>query len=179
MNDDKSEMLARAWVWALAHHKSIDSGCWRFVRGTPLDFDELRTEVLIDIVERWATGYDPTRGSPSTWIWMRVRAVRRGMVRHGVRNERNRAPDQRDADGRAVGAVDLLALPDASEGSSSRTEARACLHLLSRDHDVVRALVEDWQPATLADRGLGGGRRASAMRRVTTRVRDEMREVAS
>lgn len=127
--------LAPQFAFVLQHAKTIEQAARFFAKGTYLSTTDLASELKVDIIARWEK-YDPERGTPKNWIYMRARAVRRGLVRQSVRN--TGAP-----------LSDLDALPEWSTGSAQRAEARAEVAVqLARATDEQRiaalSLVKDW-----------------------------------
>ena len=72
------------WAWVLAHETLIDRLTRRFARKCGLDVDDVRSEVILRLVERHA-GYDPARSSASTWIWWAAREVSTRLLRGTAR----------------------------------------------------------------------------------------------
>jgi DNA-directed RNA polymerase specialized sigma24 family protein len=112
-----------AWGWIEDHAALIRqiSAC-EGRRGAPtIEPEDLHGEVLLDLVRVYEQ-FDPTRGSPRKWIWMRVRRVIRTLLRRGFRNPPP-APET---------VWGSLAIPDALRGSAWHAEARAEIGLALR-----------------------------------------------
>lgn len=74
-----------AWAWVLQHAKIIDAMAKRFALGTSIPRDELRAELICDLGEQYHR-FDSSRGSVFTFVYLRAKRVRRGLVRQSVRN---------------------------------------------------------------------------------------------
>lgn len=76
---------ARAgWAWVLANETLIDRLAARFARERGLDPDDVRSEIILRLVERHEQ-YDPARSSASTWIWWAAREVATRLLRSSTR----------------------------------------------------------------------------------------------
>lgn len=131
---------AAAWMFCLEHSKLIDRMSKKSVHGTTLRFEDFRGELLADLASTF-TKYDPSRGAgPSTWIFMRSRAVKRGMVRASVRGT---AVSLTRADGDDFGAAELEVHDDPSlRTSAAGIERRAELRLIvDRATDTERQMI--------------------------------------
>lgn len=86
-----------AWAWVLKHSSMIEGIVRKQCANTGLDSEDLHSEVLARLVEKWGR-YDSTKSSASTWIWWQSLAVRKQMLkcrRHFVElneNHRTGAP---------------------------------------------------------------------------------------
>lgn len=80
-----STQYVTAWAFVLQHRDLVERITRKLGIATPLSLDDYRGEVIADLVATFEK-YQPTRGTPSTWIWMRAAKVRRGLVREGIRN---------------------------------------------------------------------------------------------
>lgn len=148
-----------AWGWVLSHADTIERVCWRLFKHTPLSIEEARTEVSIDLVEHFGA-FDPERGRPITWIWMRGLAVRRRMVRHGVRNSFHALPPVEHESG--PGAF----------GSPGRTEARAELSLVldranPAQQQAAVSVLTSWEPERVRRVFGAQGKRDTVLRSLT------------
>jgi hypothetical protein len=123
---DNDRQHAPAWAFVLEHARKIDRVTRAMCAGTSISRDDLHGSLCADLVERFA-GFDPSRGEPGAWIWMRCQAVRRGLIRQSVRNTgapldlgTGEAPESRDP------------LPVGARGHAGRVEAMAALAPLIR-----------------------------------------------
>jgi hypothetical protein len=138
-----SKTLAPRFAFVLEHARIIDGATRSVCAGTLLAFEDFRSELVVDLVETFEK-WSPDRGAPSTWIYMRARHIRRGMVRQSVRN--TFAP-----------LLDTDALPETAAESAARVEARvdASRLLAGADRDerlAAISVLRDWTPSDVRDR---------------------------
>lgn len=69
-----------AWAWVLEHSSIIEGIVRKQCAGTGLDAEDLHSEVLVRIVEKWPR-YDSQKSAPSTWVWWQTLAVRKQMLK--------------------------------------------------------------------------------------------------
>ena len=132
-----SKTLAPRFAFILEHARIIDGATRSVCTGTLLAFEDFRSELVVDLVETFDK-WSPDRGAASTWIYMRARHIRRGMVRQSVRN--TFAP-----------LLDSDALPETAAESASRVEARVDVSRLlegAEPEERLAALscLRDWTP---------------------------------
>lgn len=129
--------LAPRFAFVLQYARVIDAATRSVCSGTLLSFEDFRSELVVDLVETFEK-WNPERGAASTWIYMRARHVRRGLVRQSIRNT-------------GVPLLDTERLPDSAYASPSRIEARAEVGMVLRraspeDKIAAKSLVRDWSP---------------------------------
>jgi DNA-directed RNA polymerase specialized sigma24 family protein len=69
-----------AWAWVLENASLIEGIVKKLSNGSVLDFEDLRSDVLVRLVEKWPN-YDKKKSSPSTWIWWQTLAVRKQLLK--------------------------------------------------------------------------------------------------
>jgi hypothetical protein len=135
--------LAPRFAFVLQYARVIDGATRSVCSGTLLSFEDFRGELVLDLVETFEK-WSPERGAASTWIYMRARHVRRGLVRQSVRN--TGAP-----------LLDTEVLPESAFASPTRIEARAEVGLIldraePEDRVAALSLVRDWSAKRVRDR---------------------------
>jgi hypothetical protein len=149
-NTKDDRRLSAAWAFILEHAEMVDSAAWKVVRGTPLEYDDGRGELIAYLVENHHK-WNPSRGwSARTWVFAQASKVRRSMVRAAVRNKFAQQDDDYGDQGVAVGD-DLLALQVraavAGERGAEPVSARLAIILRNTDerHRVaVVSVLQDW-----------------------------------
>jgi RNA polymerase sigma factor (sigma-70 family) len=76
--------MACAWAWVLANEATIDRMAAKFAREACLERDEVRSEIVLRLVERHES-YDPALSGASTWIWWSAREVTTRLLRARAR----------------------------------------------------------------------------------------------
>jgi len=74
-----------AWAWVLENHSLIRATTWKATKGTPFEFEDIRSALIIRIVEKFRA-FDPSKGTSKTWLFWQVRAVCSGMRTNHKRN---------------------------------------------------------------------------------------------
>jgi len=124
--------VGAAWAWVLAHNGLIDRLAGRFARERGLDFDDVRSEVVLRLVERHAH-YDPARSSASTWIWWSAREVSTRLLRVSTRYALVEEP-----------ALDLAIEEQGFEEVERASTIRDLLSRCSREqHEAARSVLDD------------------------------------
>lgn len=136
---------APVWAFILANSRTIDSYAWTFVTNTALDREDFRGELIADLAATHHK-YDSTRCGASTWIFMRARAVKRGMLRASYRNTGAGEVDpDRDTLGvglrgnhdRIAAKAEVIGILDRATPAQRRA-ALSVLHGLDRGEVVAR-----------------------------------------
>ena len=117
---------APAWAFVLRHAGLISRMARRFDAG--LDPADFRAEVVADLAATFGK-YDPTRCAPSTWIFMRARAIRRASVRASIRGNAISLSEP-VAEGSTETREAALSAPVVGRRSAAQAEARAVLATL-------------------------------------------------
>jgi hypothetical protein len=137
--------LSPAWSWVLQHAECIERMAWLIVKNTPLDVEDARGALIADLAATFHK-YDPERGQPGTYIWMRAQYIRRTMVRAGLR-ARTRVCELSDAE----------AISAEMPGSSFRMTARAEVALAfgrsgPNERLAMLSVVREWDATTVRRR---------------------------
>jgi hypothetical protein len=74
------DTTAPAWAWVLEHAAMIRATAQRHAQGTGLDTDDLHSQLLLRLVDRWHR-YDSDRSAPVTWVWWQARAARKDAIK--------------------------------------------------------------------------------------------------
>jgi len=135
--------LAPRFAFVLQHARVIDAATRSVCSGTLLSFEDFRSELVVDLVETFEK-WSPDRGAASTWIYMRARHVRRGLVRQSIRNT-------------GVPLLDTEVLPESAFASATRIEARAEVGMIleraePEDRIAALSLVREWPARRVRDR---------------------------
>jgi RNA polymerase sigma factor (sigma-70 family) len=64
----------KAWAWVLEHASLIRNTAWKAKASTTLDRDDLHSELIVRVVEKF-DNYNQTLGSAKTWLYWQARAV--------------------------------------------------------------------------------------------------------
>ncbi len=135
-------ILSPEWAWILQHASLIEKHAWKVVDGTPIDVDDARGALIIDLATHFHQ-FDPDRGTAVTFIWMRHKKVRRTMVREGVRSKTLVAP-----------LSDNDETPAYMRGSAFRMTARAEVAVAIKRCDrttqvALLSIARDWDARTV------------------------------
>ena len=128
-----------AWAWVLEHSTSIERLSRDRARRFGLDGDDVRQSVTVRLVEKFDR-YDPSRSSPGTWIWWKVREVIQSTVRKGVATEEI--------------SEDLVSSsPSFAERFHARDEINKIRSIATSEQVIVlESILEGWSGAEVRDR---------------------------
>lgn len=125
----------------LANETLIDRLAARFARERGLDADDVRSEIILRLVERHEQ-YDPARSSASTWIWWAAREVSTRLLRSSTRY--------------ALVAEPALDLAFDEQGFEQVERASTIRDVLSRcssgQREAVRSVLDDLSREEVVDR---------------------------
>ena len=85
MHTQHDDTTAPAWAWVLEHAGMIRATAQRHAQGTGLDAEDLHSQLLLRLVDRWHS-YDSERSAPATWVWWQARAARKAAIKVRARD---------------------------------------------------------------------------------------------